>query len=123
MSACNCKGGRCSRCNSKQVNSNDVYYSGSYLPNIAVESNMTLTTILNILNIVLGQSGITPIRLIATAGSTITDFSLTGKTVLLIVIDDITKNTGFTKITSSPTINFTDGTSLVDGQVITIFAT
>lgn len=60
------------------------------------------------------------IQVTGSSGLTITDSRLTGRDVGLIVIDDMTKNIGFTKTTSGSTITFTDGTELIGGETITI---
>lgn len=52
------------------------------------------------------------------AGNTITDERISGQFVTGLIIDDISKNKGFT--VSGDTITFTDGTTLSAGQIITI---
>jgi len=61
------------------------------------------------------------IKMTSTAGSTIVSAKMVGREVGAVVIDDITKNQGFSKPTPSDTLTFTDGTQLGAGQAITIF--
>lgn len=106
-----------------QISSDKVFYTGSYLPNLGIQTNTNLTTILSIMNAIFtNTANMVILKLVSVAGITITSSDLVGRTVQLIVIDGISKNTGFTKATSSPTITFTDDTILIDGQIITIFA-
>lgn len=113
--------GRCQKCDQGQVLSDKVIYTGSYLPNLGIQSNTNLTTVLSIINTIFGSSStLTIIKMESEEGTTITNQDFVGKTVELIVIDDITKNSGFTKNTSSSVITLTD-VILTTGQNLTIF--
>jgi len=61
------------------------------------------------------------IKITSVAGVTITHNSMINREVGAIIIDDYTKNTGFTKVLANNFITFTDGTQLINGQSITIF--
>lgn len=118
-----CKGGKCVK-KSRQIRSDDVYYTGPYLPNLGIPSNTNFTTILQIINTIFGSTGSSTliIRMFSEVGTTITNPDLIGKSVQFVIIDDYTKNLGFTKLLISDTITFTDGTVLTEGQVLTIIA-
>lgn len=120
---CNCNG-RCCKCNPSQISSDDVFYVGAYLTNLGIYPNTNLTTILSIIDTIFAStSNIIIIKMESEAGFTITNQEFIGKTVQLVVFESISKNSGFTKLVSSPTITFTDGTSFSNGQTITIFLT
>ncbi len=53
-------------------------------------------------------------------GAVITNTNLLNRTVSFVIISDIVKNKGFTKLKSSNQLSFTDGTTLINGQIITI---
>lgn len=61
------------------------------------------------------------ITMLSSAGSTIVNAMLVGRNVAAIIIDDYSKNIGFTKNILDNFITFTDGTILVEGQSLTIF--
>lgn len=54
-------------------------------------------------------------------GASIADVALANRNVAGVIIDDLTKNTGFTKPPAGSTLTFTDGTFLQAGQTVTIF--
>lgn len=60
-------------------------------------------------------------RVTAVSGTSITDVRMQNRDIAAIIINDFTKNTGWTKSTASSTLNFTDGTTLNNGDSITIF--
>lgn len=45
---------RCKIIEPRQIDSNDVYYSGEYLPNLNINTQATLTTILQTLDVLTG---------------------------------------------------------------------
>ncbi len=55
-----------------------------------------------------------------TAGTTITDSRMAGRDIGHIDILGIVKNTGFTKVSASALITFTDGTAFLGGEKVTI---
>lgn len=61
------------------------------------------------------------IKMTAVTGTTVVNAAMQGREVGAIMIDDYTKNIGFTKATGSDTLTFNDGTELTNGQTITIF--
>lgn len=60
------------------------------------------------------------IKMTSVSGTTITNTAMANREVGAIIIDDYTKNQGFTKTLSGTVITFTDGTELSNGQTITI---
>lgn len=60
------------------------------------------------------------IKMTSVSGTTITNAAMANREVGAIIIDDYTKNQGFTKTLSGTVITFTDGTELTNGQTITI---
>lgn len=51
----------------------------------------------------------------------ITDARFINRTVAAVCINDNTKNTGFTKLEISDTLTFTDGTTMSNGDTITLW--
>lgn len=60
------------------------------------------------------------IKVIVAQGTTITDRRLVGREVTGLIVDDMTKNTGFSKPRASDTLTFTDGTEVYQFQNVTI---
>lgn len=58
------------------------------------------------------------IKMVSVAGVDIENALIANRDIGAIIIDDYTKNQGFTK--TGTTITFTDGTELINGQTITI---
>lgn len=50
---------RCTSPTPGQINTDDVFYTGSYLPNLDINTNTNLTTIIELLNTVFGSSNYT----------------------------------------------------------------
>lgn len=61
------------------------------------------------------------LEMVSVTGVTISNAALANKDVVAIVIDDITKNKGFTKVLANNYLTFTDGTTLTAGDNLTIF--
>lgn len=61
------------------------------------------------------------IKMTSVSGTTVINTAMENREVGAIMIDDYTKNIGFTKATNSDTLTFNDGTELTNGQTITIF--
>lgn len=61
------------------------------------------------------------LKMTATAGSSITNPGIKNRDVAAIIISDYVRNTGYKKESlASDTVEFEDGTTLIDGQKITI---
>lgn len=60
----------------------------------------------------------TSIIIIGEAGNSITDERISGEIVTGLILNDISKNKGFT--VSGATITFTDGTTIEEGETITV---
>jgi len=63
--------------------------------------------------------GINKLSITASAGTTVTDGTLSGKTVLWVAVNNFPYYIGFSHSTS--TITFTDGTVLATGDTVTVF--
>lgn len=117
-----CKGNKCNRKCSPLIGSDNVYYEGEYLPNLGVQTNTSLTTILQILNAIYSGSSIIIVNMTAIAGTSITHPDFVGKNIKLIVVDSQANNKDFVKAPESDTITLTNGFSLFGGESLTIIA-
>lgn len=60
-------------------------------------------------------------KMAAISGSVVTNTKMTNRDVGAVIINDYTKNSGFTKNLPENKLTFTDGTELSGGEQLTIF--